>query len=292
MDHPQTIIADLHGEIDALQRQLADARAAIDALEQRSALLADVIEHAPMNISVIDRDKRLLLINTMTETALGIDRANLIGKTQQELFGDALVATWDVSDQQVLTSARPYNAEDTMPLDDGVHTFLSVKYPLIDSAGHVYAIGNLITDITAQKRHEYEQIDLRQQIIDAQQATLREVSTPLVPIAAGIVAMPLVGAIDTQRAQQMIATLLEGIGERQASTAILDITGVRVVDTSVAQALVQAAQAAGLLGAQVVLTGIGPEVAQSLVQLGADLRAIVVRSDLQAGIAYAMRRVV
>ena len=129
---------------------------------------------------------------------------------------------------------------------------------------------------------------LQQQVIDSQQATLRELSTPLVPIADGVVAMPLVGTIDSQRAQQIIETLLEGISQRQAETAILDITGVKVVDTHVAQALLRAAQAAALLGAQVILTGIQADVAQSLVQLGADLNRIVTRSDLQAGIAYAL----
>ena len=85
-------------------------------------------------------------------------------------------------------------------------------------------------------------------------------------------------------------TLLEGIGEQHASIAILDITGVRVVDTQVANALIRTAQAAQLLGARVILTGITPEVAQTLVQLGIDLRSVATRSTLQSGIAYALAR--
>lgn len=139
-----------------------------------------------------------------------------------------------------------------------------------------------------QKRAEEERIALREEIIASQQSALRELSTPLIPIADGVVAMPIVGTIDSSRAQQIMESLLEGIGALQAETAILDITGVRVVDTQVAQALLQAARAAGLLGAQVVLTGIGAEVAQSLVHLGADLSRIVTRSNLQAGIAFAL----
>jgi rsbT co-antagonist protein RsbR len=124
----------------------------------------------------------------------------------------------------------------------------------------------------------------------AQMAALRELSTPLVPITDGLVAMPLVGAIDSMRAQQIMETLLEGISAQQADIAILDITGVRVVDTQVAAALLRAAQAAQLLGAQVVLTGISAEVAQALVHLGAELRGIVTRSNLQSGIAYAFEQ--
>ena len=85
-------------------------------------------------------------------------------------------------------------------------------------------------------------------------------------------------------------TLLEGIGEQRASIAILDITGVRVVDTQVADALIRTAHAAQLLGARVILTGITPEVAQTLVQLGIDLSSVTTRSTLQSGIAFALAR--
>jgi anti-anti-sigma regulatory factor len=85
----------------------------------------------------------------------------------------------------------------------------------------------------------------------------------------------------------VLETLLQGIASSGAQVAILDITGVPVVDTQVANALIHAAQAVKLLGAQVVLTGIRPEVAQTLVGLGADLGGIITRSSLQSGIAYA-----
>jgi rsbT co-antagonist protein RsbR len=99
--------------------------------------------------------------------------------------------------------------------------------------------------------------------------------------------MPLIGSVDSRRAQQVIETLLEGIAGSSARVAILDITGVPVVDTQVANALIRAAQAVKLLGAQVVLTGIRPEVAQTPVGLGTDLSGVVTRSSLQSGIAYA-----
>ena len=119
-------------------------------------------------------------------------------------------------------------------------------------------------------------------------AALAELSTPLIPISDDTVVMPLVGTIDSRRAQQVIEGLLVGIVETRAQVAILDITGVPVVDTQVANALLRAAQAVKLLGAQVVLTGIRPEVAQTLVGLGVDLTGIVTRSTLQSGIAFAL----
>ncbi len=102
--------------------------------------------------------------------------------------------------------------------------------------------------------------------------------------------MPLIGAIDSARAQQIMETLLEGVAQHRSDVVILDITGVQVVDTQVANALLQAAQAVKLLGAQVILTGIRPHIAQTLVSLGVDLRGIVTRSTLQTGVAYALER--
>ena len=147
----------------------------------------------------------------------------------------------------------------------------------------------MLVDVTERKRAEEA---LRQSIaleetIQAQNAVLAELSTPLIPISDQIVAMPLIGSVDSRRAQQVIETLLQGIATSGAQVAILDITGVPVVDTQVANALIRAAQAVKLLGAQVVLTGIRPEVAQTLVGLGTDLRGIITRSSLQSGIAYA-----
>jgi rsbT co-antagonist protein RsbR len=142
-------------------------------------------------------------------------------------------------------------------------------------------------DISARRRESEEHERVREAAIQTQQAAMRELSTPLIPITDGLVVMPLVGAIDSARAQQIMETLLEGIAAQQAETAILDITGVRVVDTQVADALLRAAQAATLLGARVILTGISGEVAQALVHLGADMRSIQTLSNLQSGIAYA-----
>jgi rsbT co-antagonist protein RsbR len=147
-------------------------------------------------------------------------------------------------------------------------------------------------DVTARKHAEEA---LRQSLhleetIRAQNAALAELSTPLIPISDDVTVMPLIGAVDSRRAQQVMETLLEGIAQTRARVAILDITGVPVVDTQVANALIRAAQSVKLLGAQVILTGIRPEVAQTLVGLGADLSAITTRSSLQSGIAYATNK--
>jgi rsbT co-antagonist protein RsbR len=126
-----------------------------------------------------------------------------------------------------------------------------------------------------------------ERMIQAQALQIRELSTPLIPLHAGILALPLVGTIDSYRATQIMESLLEGIAEQQADVVIIDITGVPVVDTGVGNHLLQAAQAAKLLGAQVILVGISTEVAQTMVQLGINLTQIVTLATLEAGISYA-----
>lgn len=148
----------------------------------------------------------------------------------------------------------------------------------------------MAVDMSATRQAEAARRQAAEQesMLRAQDAILRELSTPLIPLSAGTVIMPLVGAIDTTRAFQILETLLQGIGEHQADIAILDITGVPLIDTQVAATLIRSAQAVKLLGAQIVLTGIRPEVAQTLVGLGVDLKTLVTRGTLQAGIDYAL----
>jgi rsbT co-antagonist protein RsbR len=159
---------------------------------------------------------------------------------------------------------------------------------LIKDSDDAGVVATVVRDLTAQQRAEQERLTLQEQVIAAQQAALRELSTPLIPIAEGVVAMPLIGSIDSGRAQMVVEELLRGVASNRAATAIVDITGVPVVDTQVAGALVRAAQAVELLGARVLLTGIRPEVAQTLVGIGVNLGSIVTRSTLQDGITHAL----
>jgi anti-anti-sigma factor len=148
----------------------------------------------------------------------------------------------------------------------------------------------IVRDMSDIAAVEAERNALQQEVIDAQRAALRELSTPLIPISKDVMIMPLIGTIDSQRAQMVLEALLEGVAHHQASLAIIDITGVSIVDTQVAQALVQAAQAVRLLGARVMLTGIQPQIAQTLVTLGVDLAEIITRGSLQSGIAMALQQ--
>lgn len=119
-------------------------------------------------------------------------------------------------------------------------------------------------------------------------ATVQELSTPVVPVLEGILILPLIGFIDSDRAQRVMEGLLTGIEQTRAQVVLLDVTGVPVVDSGVADHLMRAARAAQLLGARPIIVGIRPEVAQTIVGLGVHLRDLVTRSDLQSGLEYAL----
>jgi rsbT co-antagonist protein RsbR len=120
------------------------------------------------------------------------------------------------------------------------------------------------------------------------ESVISELAVPVVPLLDGVIVLPLVGTIDTRRAQQVIESLLTGIAEQQADVAIIDITGVPLVDTQVASYLGQAIRAASLLGAKVVLTGIGARIAQTLVALDIDFSGVLTCANLREGIEAAL----
>jgi len=166
----------------------------------------------------------------------------------------------------------------------------SVARPRLREGGLIW--DGVFIDVTESVRAQQAEREAAEQqaIIREQSQMLAELSTPLIPISDGVLVMPLIGAISDRRAQQVMETLLEGIVHYQAETVLLDITGVKMVDTSVANALIQVARAVNLIGAHLVLTGIQPRIAQTLVQLGVSLGDIVTYSTLQAGIASILTR--
>ncbi|MFW6723217.1 STAS domain-containing protein [Streptomyces sp. MAR4 CNY-716] len=129
----------------------------------------------------------------------------------------------------------------------------------------------------------------REEIISRQSRQLLELSTPVVQLWQRILAVPLIGTLDTARTQVVMESLLQAIQEHQARVAIIDITGVPTVDTAVAQHLMSTVGAVRLMGADCVISGIRPPIAQTITQLGIDLSSILTRATLADALAAAVK---
>ncbi|HUN49120.1 MAG TPA: protoglobin domain-containing protein [Stellaceae bacterium] len=129
----------------------------------------------------------------------------------------------------------------------------------------------------------------RERTIREQQEAIQELPTPVLPFREGMLLVPIIGLIDTQRARQLTEQLLRAIRSDRAKVVVIDITGVQSVDSKVANHIVQTVEAARLMGATVIIAGVAPEIAQTMVTLGIELTRMTTVGDLQSGIEYAER---
>lgn len=130
----------------------------------------------------------------------------------------------------------------------------------------------------------------RESVIARQQEELIELSTPVVELWPGILALPLIGTLDSERTQVVMETLLQRLVATGSSIAVIDITGVPTVDTLVAQHLLKTVSAAQLMGADCIISGIRPQIAQTIVHLGIDLSAVATKASLSDAFALALKR--
>ncbi len=151
----------------------------------------------------------------------------------------------------------------------------------------VLAIGRLLDNMAV---HTFETfIEGREEVIMRQTDEITEISTPVIKVWDGILALPIIGTLDSARTQTVLESLLQEIVETGSSIAILDISGVPTVDSLVAQHLIKAVSATRLMGADCIISGIRPEIAQTIVHLGIDLSQIVTKATLASALQHAFR---
>ena len=177
---------------------------------------------------------------------------------------------------------------------------LSLKPPLFDALRRAYAddgrqlideiiVASRLLDRLALLTTEVFQRS-REEVIARQQEDMLELSTPVVKLWDGILAVPLIGTLDSRRTQVVMEALLQRIVEMGAEVAIIDITGVPTVDTLTAQHLIKTITAARLMGADCIISGIRPQIAQTIVHLGVDLAGVVTKASLADAFLHALRR--
>jgi rsbT co-antagonist protein RsbR len=273
-------------ENQQLRQRIRELEQAEEARDRLQAALRQSEEHArvfvtysPAAVAMFDNDMRYLMVSHRWREDFGMKEEDIIGRCHYDLFPE-IPEHWRAIHRRCLAGAIESNDEEAFPRVDGSVDWVRWKiFPWYKSTGEIGGIMLFTEVITDRKRLE--------DTLRLQAKTLLELSTPIVPISQGVLVLPLVGVLDAARAQQMMENLLSKVVERQARVAIIDVTGVPNIDTASASALLQVARAVRLLGAQVVLTGIRPEVSQAIVSLDIDLAGIVTRRDLQSAISFA-----
>ncbi|AKT37108.1 STAS domain-containing protein [Chondromyces crocatus] len=287
-------LEELQAENENLREKLAEAERARDEVTAERDVLRAAFMQMPALCSIMEGPEHtFLLANDRLRSLIG--GRDPVGRPVRDAMPEIIEAGYGDRLQRVLTTGEPLVGESFPAdiIDPAIASgWLSYQYvPLRRKDGEIFGVMFHAMDVTEQRKLERQQQILHEELVAAQQQSIRDLSTPLIPLADELVVMPLVGSIDPGRAGQILETLLTGITTHQAAVAILDITGVRGMDESVAGALIKTAAAARLLGTEMILTGISPEVARTLVEIGADLGAITTHGTLQSGVTYAMTRV-
>ena len=199
----------------------------------------------------------------------------------------------DISHQRAVKGYTPVeNATYVISLRTAVRPMLVEEFQSDDSYSLASLLGhlaNLIDKMALVMIENY--IRSREETIRQQRADMMELSTPVIKVWDKILTLPIIGTLDSRRAQLMMEALLQRIVETGSTVAIHDITGVRTMDTLVANHLIKTVTAARLMGARCVLTGVSPAIAQTMVQLGIDLSQITTRAQMSDGIRLALELV-
>lgn len=237
-----------------------------------------------------------------------ITEAELISQSRDflHLLRDGLVKGGDDASNPAYQPARQMLAEVSRsralqgfsPSETATFIF-SLKRPLFDALNHHTAPSQAqIAELTWSVSVLLDQLGLftlevfqksREEVIVRQQREIAELSTPVVKLWDGILALPLIGTLDSQRTQVVMESLLQTIVETEAEIAIIDITGVPTVDTLTAQHLLKTVAAARLMGADCIISGIRPQIAQTMVHLGVELN-VVSKATLADALAVALER--
>ncbi|WP_437315092.1 PAS domain-containing protein [Sorangium sp. So ce385] len=188
-----------------------------------------------------------------------------------------------------LEERRPFAIEYRLRHEDGEYRDVFTRgMAEWDERGVPFQMAGGATDVTEQKRHQ-AMLKERLEIIERQQEAIRALSTPIIEVWKGVLTMPVLGVLDEQRSQQMMEVLLEAVARTRCRHAIIDLTGVSALDAATADHVLRLIDAVAMLGAQGIVVGIRPEVAQTVVSLGLDLSNIKTLSNLREALLFAMQ---
>lgn len=269
------------------------------ASAEQATIFRLLLEHLPVGVWVAEAPSgRSTLANRQAVKLLGesvtpaaVDSPRLRQLEFLRPGTEQVLVDSECPNGQTLEDGKFHAAEvDVVSPDGHRQSLLWSSAPVLGEDGKLRGALSCLTDITQRRLDEIERQRMQQELIKSQGAALDERSIPLIPIAADIVVVPLIGAIDKERGRQLMDTVLDGASRLAARVVLMDVTGVKGVDAEAAVSLGATGRALQLLGVEPVLTGIRAETAQTLIQLGVNLDGIVTRNSLQKGVTYALRR--
>jgi len=278
----------LHAWASATSAYERAFRATYEALAERTAILRDIAERAPIGIGISTPGGDFTYMNAAHRKMLGFGEDEVIGKNIQDILAP--------EERQMIPNVQHSGAamgprEGIMRVvrsDGSIMRVYTTTFWVFTEQGEPIARCAFVRDMTDEERAEEEREALERQIVEAQDEALRELGTPLLPISDRVLAMPIVGTIDNARAMRSIEVMLSEITRTGAGHVIVDITGVPRVTAEVAEMILRAAKAAELVGTEMVLTGIRGTVAKTLLELGVSLAGMETQSTLRAGVAHAL----
>lgn len=248
--------------------------------EESFRLLVDSVRDYA--IVMIDPNGRIVTWTRGAERIKGWTRDEIVGKDFSCFYPPESVERGQPQ-QELETASQEGRFEDEgwRVRKDGSRFWANVIITALRSPdGTLRGFAKVTRDLTERKQAEER--------IQQQSREIMELSTPVMQVWQGVVTAPLIGSLDSQRTQQFMERLLGRIVETNSPVALVDIMGVPAIDTQTAQHLIETIAAVRLLGAHVVLTGVSPVIAQTLVHLGIDLSGIITRSSLAAGLQVAL----
>jgi rsbT co-antagonist protein RsbR len=244
-----------------------------------SNLALNILHQIPTPVMAVNREFELIFINDTGLKMLGASWEDIRHRRCHDVFNSRHCGTSDCRMQQVIDGEESCTARNELTLNGRNIPIEYQAAPLKDGDGKIVGGLEYILDITERVRQEKK--------LTEQSQTIVEISTPAIKLWDRIVILPVIGVVDSLRAQQMMNTMLKKIMETSAKVIILDIQGVAAVDTAVANHLIKIAKATKLMGCRCIISGISPAVAETMVQLGIEMGDIETNSTLQDALSDA-----
>jgi rsbT co-antagonist protein RsbR len=252
-----------------------------------------VFDHMPMHIVIFrleDKQTFRVVYNNKPLQKKDIPNEDEVGQTLQDiLVEDEAQLTVDYF-WQAIKQNKPIYVESSYTVLDEALVMESVYTAIYQPETQQQYVISCFRNVSEQRKQSQQEREHIQSLIEQRNQQLQQLSTPLLMLNQNTLLMPLIGAISTERIQRIMSTLLDGVWQHKATIVIIDITGVPLVDNVVATAFVETSRAVRLLGVEVVLTGIRPELAQTLVSLSLENLGVKTLATLGDGIAYAISK--